>query len=90
MSKSKVIFSKNCSQANINNQASLLTIQSRDAFGKYLGFPIFHEASNNGDFQFIRDNMNSKLAGWKAKFINTTGRTTLARASLNNIPNHVM
>lgn len=34
--------------------------------------------------------MNSKIVGWKTKFLNQVGRITLARAFLNSIPNHVM
>lgn len=59
-------------------------------FGKYLGFPIFHKKPEKGDFQFLIDNLNNKLAGWKTKFLNMTGRVTLAKSSLANIPNYVM
>lgn len=69
---------------------SILNIHSRNSFGKYLGFPIFNKAPINGDFQFIFDSMNTKLVDWKINFLNVTGRTTLARVSLNNIPNHII
>lgn len=88
--KSKVLFSKNCSSHTINNLASQLNIQARDTFGKFLGFLIFHRNPTKAEFWFILDNMKAKLVGWKIRFLNQAGRTTLSRASLNSISNHVM
>lgn len=34
--------------------------------------------------------MNKKLTGWKTRFLNMAGRTTLATSTLNSIPNHIM
>ncbi|KAK4707425.1 hypothetical protein R3W88_033026 [Solanum pinnatisectum] len=34
--------------------------------------------------------MNSRLACWKTNFLNMTGRTVLAKASLSSIPSHIM
>lgn len=39
---------------------------------------------------FIIENLKTKLAGWKTKFLNIVGRTTLAKACLNSIPTHIM
>lgn len=88
--KSKIVFFKNCSHATINTLTFSIGIQARDNFEKYLGFSIFHTTPINANFQFIIDNMKVKLASWKTKFPNQAGRTALARAFLNNIPNHVM
>lgn len=88
--KSKVLFSRNCSSHSINTLTSNLNIQVGDTFGKYLGFPIFHKTPSKADFQFILDNMKTKLAGWKNQFLNQDGRTTLSRACFNSIPNHMM
>lgn len=51
--------------------------------------PIFYKKPTNGDFQFILDNINSRLVGWKTNLLNMDGRTTLAKAILSNISNHV-
>jgi len=88
--KSKVIFSSNCKSDVISNLSSILSIQHNDNFGKYLGFPIFLKRPTHSDFQFIIDNLNFKLAGWKTNFLNIAGRTSLAKASLCSIANHVM
>ncbi|KAF3647283.1 hypothetical protein FXO38_18738 [Capsicum annuum] len=68
----------------------ILGIQSKDKFGKYLGFLVFHKKPCNRDFQFILDNLNTKLAGWKTKFLNMAGRIILTKSSLASIPAHVM
>lgn len=89
-SKFKVIFSNSYNIGDRLTLSKLLNIQTRDYFEKYLGFPIFYNKPTNGDFQFILDNLNSKLACWKIKLFNLAGRTTIEKAYLSNIPNHVM
>lgn len=65
LTKSKVIFSKNCARDTRENCSNTLNIQSKDSFEKYLGFPIFHSKSVHNDFQPIIDNMQAKYNGWK-------------------------
>lgn len=74
----------------MESKSNSLSIQTIANFGKYLGFPIFHKKPVNSDFQFIIDNMYSKMAGPKTNVLNMTERTTLAKDSLNSILNHVM
>lgn len=88
--KSKVIFSANCKEDWAIHCYNMIGIRKSTEFGKYLKFPIFHKRPNNMDFQFIIDNINTKLAGWKTKFLNMVGRTTLAKASLGSIPSYVI
>lgn len=70
ISKSKVIFSHNCSLVKRDTLASKLQIQAKMFFWKYLGFPIFHQKPHAKDFTFILDNLNTKLRGWKTRFLN--------------------
>lgn len=88
--KSKILFSRNSPKDIKKHISENLGIKSSTDIGKYLGFPIINKRSSAKDFQFIIDNLQSKLAGWKKQFLNITGRTTLAKASLSSIPNHVM
>ena len=60
------------------------------SFGKYLGFPIFNAKPTKQDFQFIIDNFKNRLAGWKTNHLSLAGRTTLIKATLNSIPNHII
>lgn len=84
--KSKLILSKNCPEILKNEISSLLGIKNGRHFGKYLGFQISHQKRSGKDFQCIKN----KIVGWKTKFLNIAGRTTLAKACLNKISTHVM
>ncbi|XP_019265527.1 PREDICTED: uncharacterized protein LOC109243087 [Nicotiana attenuata] len=90
LTKSRVLFSSNITQDVIQHLTNSLSIKHTTSFGKYLGFPIIHKKQSATDFQFIIDNMQSKMAGWKTKCLNMAGRTVLAKTSLNSIPSHVM
>ncbi|XP_075101807.1 uncharacterized protein LOC142177235 [Nicotiana tabacum] len=90
LSKSKACFSANCQPHQMELISNTLSIKASVNFGKYLRFPIFHKRPTHSDFQFIIDNLHSKIAGWKTSMLNMTRWTTLAKASLNSIPNHVM
>lgn len=73
LSKSRVLFSRNCSQEMINQCSTMLNIKASTSFGKYLGFPMFSSRLENRDYQFIIDNIQTKLSGWKTKLLNMTG-----------------
>lgn len=60
--KSKVFFSQNCTTANRIICSYLLQIKHSDCFGKYLGFSIFNRRPTNSGYQFIIDNLHSRLA----------------------------
>lgn len=72
--KFKCIFSGNCNIQVANVCSSILKIHPSTSFGKYLGFPIMHYKPTHADFQFIIDNRHNRLAGWKAKILNMTGK----------------
>lgn len=84
--KSKVMFSQNCHQDKKETLANCLEIKARKSLGKYQGFPIFHNRPTYRDFQFIINNMRTKLDSWKTQFLYISRRTTLAKASLGSIP----
>lgn len=88
--KSRVNFSNNSSAPNVRECSNILNIKSSENFGKYLGFPIFNQRPNNANFQFILDNMNKKLAGWKTHMLNMVGRCVLEKSFLSSIPSYVM
>ncbi|XP_060202826.1 uncharacterized protein LOC132631242 [Lycium barbarum] len=88
--KSKVVFSSNTTLDSKRNISTMLGINQSDSFGKYLGFPIFYNKPTNANFQYIIDNLNNMMAGWKTQFMNMAGRTTLAKATLSSTQNHTM
>lgn len=88
--KSKILFSQNCPIQVTKEIASGFNINIANKFGNYLGFPILNNAPKAKDYQFIIEKMRAKLSNWKINFLNIAGRTTLALATLNSIPNHAM
>lgn len=93
--KSKIMFSNNCSKDVIQKDViqtitRVMGFNQSSSFGKYLGFPITQVKITHQDFQFILDNLQSKMDGWKTNFLNITGRTTLAKACLNSIQTYIM
>lgn len=88
--KSKILFSSNASFSTVANTANFFNMNYCTNFGRYLGFPIFDKKPSPADYGFIIDNLTKKLAEWKTKFLTLAGRTTLAKATLNNVPNYVM
>lgn len=83
VAKSKVIFSKNCSTDTSITLVNMLNSQPKNLpnflYGPYLWGFLVHS------WWF-----ESKLCGWNKKFLNMVGRTNFSKASLNNIPNHIM
>lgn len=86
-------FSPKTANKKIGNLSNILNIQARENFGRYLGFLIFKKKKKktcSSDFQFIVDNLNSKLVGWKTNFLNLAGKAMLTKSSLSSIPTHAM
>jgi ABC-type transporter lipoprotein component MlaA len=46
--------------------------------GKYLGVPVTGKAPRREDFQYIIDQVSSRLVAWKANHLSFAGRVTLA------------
>lgn len=62
ISKSRLLFSMNYPINTRNLCVKTLGIDELNSFGKYLGFPMFHQKPTNRDFQFIIDNMRKKIS----------------------------
>lgn len=88
--KSNIFFSKLCpSDIKLFVTTSFNMPEGRK-LGKYLGFSLLESKPSKRDFQFLLDNFRTRLAGWTTIFLSMAGRTTLIKATLNSIPNHVM
>lgn len=61
--KSSIFFSRNCRGRTKEECSTILGIEGKSTFGKYLGFPIFHKKPRNSDFQYLVDNMRQRLTG---------------------------
>lgn len=87
--KSRVYFSPNVTLEKRTNLCDVLGLRSIPTIGKYLGFPIKHNVTPQ-DFGFIIDNVQSRLADWKANLLSFAGRLVLTQAITTTIPNYVM
>jgi len=67
-----------------------MNIRQKNRLGKYLGLPITSYHPKSSDYQYIIDNMNNKLKGWKARFLTLAVRTTLVKSVLASIPTYAM
>lgn len=89
-SKSGVFFSPN---VDINTRESLCDIlgfKLMPNLGKYLGFPIKHQAIGNQDYNFVLDRIKQKLVGWKANLLSMAGRVMLIQASTSAVLAYTM
>lgn len=88
--KSKIIIFEHCPKPTQAILSQILMIRVSNSFGKYLGFPITSSKPRVKDFQFVLDNMISRLSTWKSNLLSMAGRCTLATSCLNCLPNHLM
>ena len=90
IAKSRAIYSTGTPQGKITNLTNISRIQSTTSLGKYLGFPMLHGRPKRIDFNFIIEKMQTRLASWKNRLLNRSGRLTLATSVLSSIPTYYM
>jgi ribonuclease HI len=90
ISKSRALYSSGTPNGKINNLTAISGIQSTTSLGKYLGFPMLQGRPRRNDFNFIIEKMQTRLASWKNRLLNRTGRLTLATSVLSSIPTYYM
>ena len=89
-SKSRIYISPLTSPNNIIAAKSELDIRACSDFGKYLGVPILTNKRNTRTFNFLIDELHSRLANWKASALSLASRLTLITAVTIAIPTHIM
>uniref|UniRef100_A0A803PKC2 Uncharacterized protein n=1 Tax=Cannabis sativa TaxID=3483 RepID=A0A803PKC2_CANSA len=75
--KTSILFSKNTSNGIKRSIKEALGLSSPEGNIKYLGLPLFRSRQKDADFNFILDNLTSKLQGWKAKTLTKASPATL-------------
>ena len=67
-----------------------LGILATNNLGRYLGFPIIHKGRVGNAFNFVLDNLQRKLAGWKSRLLSKVGRLVLAKSAVALIAEYYM
>ncbi|XP_019152396.1 PREDICTED: uncharacterized protein LOC109149189 [Ipomoea nil] len=88
--KSNIFFSKNVCREDVHKIATIAGIPATDDLGRYLGVPSLHGRITKEHYRSILDRVQSKLEGWKTRFLSLAGRQVLTQSVLNAIPSYAM
>lgn len=69
---------------------SCLDLHSTSILRKYLSFPLKLPGSNNHDFDYVIERLQSKCARWKVHLLSLARRVNLTQSVLSTIPAYVM
>ena len=70
--------------------AGIFGIPTTDCIGTYLDTPIFTFRYTAQSYQYLVDNIRSRIEGWQAKYLSMASRATLIKASVTSIPIYAM
>ncbi|KAB1222425.1 hypothetical protein CJ030_MR2G028753 [Morella rubra] len=78
------------SQAASDSICSTLRIPIASTLGTYLGLPTCLPRSKSRAFAEIKDEVQRKVASWKAKTLSQAGRTILIQSVVTALPSYFM
>ena len=88
--KSRIIFSTNVNQTEVERISATIDILVTDDLGKYLGVPTLSKRVTKGMFQYIVDRVDKRLMGWRTKCLSLAGCAALFKSTLTAIPAYAM
>ena len=88
--KSSIRFSKNTNLSTVALILDILPYSPNPDKSIYLGLPILFGNSKKATFQNIIDRVNSKIDGWRAKYLSQAGRLMLIKFVAAFIPSYAM
>jgi hypothetical protein len=88
--KTSIMFSRNvCSQ--MREELTMLSgFNEASSLGKHLGVPLVGRAPKKSDYNYLINQVKTKLSAWKAKQLSFAGRITLSKAVIEAIPIYPM
>lgn len=88
--KSSLFFSPNTPTHRKEEVTLALNIRHDNGGGKYLGIPSIIGRSKKGVFNYVRNNVITKMKGWKVNKLNQASREVLIKSVSMTMPNYVM
>ncbi|MCH83533.1 putative ribonuclease H protein, partial [Trifolium medium] len=88
--KTSILFSKNVERGLRVKLLQISGFKETNDFGKYLGVPLVGRTPKRSDYQYILDQVSSKLSAWKATQLSFAGRVTLAKSVIEAVPIYPM
>nr|XP_048330709.1 uncharacterized protein LOC125422659 [Ziziphus jujuba var. spinosa] len=88
--KSGCFFSRNVLERPKALIKSILGIRELSKKTKYLGIPLFMDRNKVVAFEDLKNKVESKIQGWKAKLLSQTGRVTLIKHVVTSVPVYSM
>jgi hypothetical protein len=88
--KTSILFSRNVGRSVRSRLVHISGYKETNSFGNYLGVPLTGRAPKRSDFQYIIDQVSSKLSAWKANHLSFAGRVTLAKSVIEAVPIYPM
>jgi hypothetical protein len=83
--KTSVFFSANTSRRLRDKLVRISGYRETNSLGKYLGVPLIGITPRQKEFEYVIDQVNTKLMHWKASQLSFAERVTLANSVLEAI-----
>ncbi|KAL5566025.1 hypothetical protein UlMin_029189 [Ulmus minor] len=87
--KSNIFFSSKASGQSSGLISALMGFDRISTSSAYLGLPLFRSGRSK-DFNFLVDNLDSKLAGWKSRVLSKAKRLVLIKSIALALPVYTM
>lgn len=84
--RTSILFSNNVNRSIQNKLQHISKFRITKRFGRYLGVPLSGKKLKKNDFQYIVDQVATRLNGWKKNSLALVGRITLAKSVIEAIP----
>ncbi|XP_058727202.1 uncharacterized protein LOC131598638 [Vicia villosa] len=88
--KYSILFIENVKRSLRMKLVHLSGYRETSNFGKYLGIPLSGKNLKRHDYNYIIEQISTKLASWKARNLSMAGRITLAKSVIEATPTYPM
>ncbi|MCH87265.1 ribonuclease H, partial [Trifolium medium] len=88
--KTSIYFSRNVSRSMHVCLSNMSGFRETSDLGRYLGVALIGRSHKRTNFQYIIDQVRTKLSRWKANQLSFAGRVTLVKSVIEAIPIYPM